>query len=268
MTDFDPGRPPAEAQTDDHAFAAWAATAAGELLLQVRAGDLAGKQLKDAGDLASHELLMKLLAEHRPDDAILSEEEHRGTASAHDRHTADRVWIIDPLDGTREFSERPREDWAVHVALWERGALTAGAVALPAQGRVLSTAQPPAAPPAPEPGAPVRVLVSRTRPPAFLARLAERIELTLIPMGSAGAKGAAVITGDADAYLHSGGQYEWDSAAPVAVAQAAGLHTSRLDGSPLAYNQADPFLPDILICPAGLVAVLLDCLRAVDCSAV
>jgi 3'(2'), 5'-bisphosphate nucleotidase len=114
----------------------------------------------------------------------------------------------------------------------------------------------------------VRVLVSRTRPPAFLDRLAGRIELSLIPMGSAGAKAAAVITGDADAYLHSGGQYEWDSAAPVAVAQAAGLHTSRLDGSPLAYNQADPSLPDIIICLAGLADTLLDCLRAVDCSAV
>lgn len=250
--------------SDDDRIAAELADQAGRRLLELRADGGAADDLRKAGDRLSHDFLAAELAALRPGDAVLSEEGRDDPA----RLSASRVWIVDPLDGTREFGEPDRTDWAVHVALWERGALTAGAVALPAQGRVLSTAQPPAAPPAPEPGAPVRVLVSRTRPPAFLARLAERIELTLIPMGSAGAKGAAVITGDADAYLHSGGQYEWDSAAPVAVAQAAGLHTSRLDGSPLAYNQADPFLPDILICPAGLVAVLLDCLRAVDCSAV
>jgi 3'(2'), 5'-bisphosphate nucleotidase len=255
---------------DDHRLAHDLAAQAGELLLALRADGGDPAELRDAGDRRSHEFLASQLSQLRPGDAVLSEEGRDNPA----RLAADRVWIVDPLDGTREFGEPGRTDWAVHVALWERGALTAGAVALPAQGRVLSTAQPPAAPPAPpappapEPGTPVRVLVSRTRPPAFLERLAERIDLTLIPMGSAGAKAAAVITGDADAYLHSGGQYEWDSAAPVAVAQAAGLHTSRLDGSPLAYNQADPSLPDILICPAGLAAALLDCLRAVDCSAV
>jgi len=254
---------------DDHRLAHDLAAQAGELLLALRADGGDPGALRDAGDRRSHEFLASQLSELRPGDAVLSEEGRDNPA----RLAADRVWIVDPLDGTREFGEPGRTDWAVHVALWERGpqdagALTAGAVALPAQNRVLSTAQPPAAPPAPEPGAPVRVLVSRTRPPAFLDRLAERIELTLVPMGSAGAKAAAVITGGADAYLHSGGQYEWDSAAPVAVAQAAGLHTSRLDGSPLAYNQADPSLPDILICPAGLAATLLDCLRAVDCSAV
>ena len=259
---------------DDHRLAHDLAAQAGELLLALRADGGDPRELRDAGDRRSHEFLASQLSQLRPGDAVLSEEGLDNPA----RLTADRVWIVDPLDGTREFGEPDRTDWAVHVALWERGAqtagalaagaLAAGAVALPAQGRVLSTAQPPATPPAPEPGQPVRVLVSRTRPPAFLDRLAERIELTLIPMGSAGAKAAAVITGAADAYLHSGGQYEWDSAAPVAVAQAAGLHTSRLDGSPLAYNQADPSLPDILICPAGLAGTLLDCLRAVDCSAV
>ena len=254
---------------DDHRLAHDLAAQAGELLLALRADGGDPVALRDAGDRRSHEFLASQLSELRPGDAVLSEEGLDNPA----RLTADRVWIVDPLDGTREFGEPGRTDWAVHVALWERsalesGALAAGAVALPAQDRVLSTAQPPATPPAPEPGAPIRVLVSRTRPPAFLDRLAERITLELIPMGSAGAKAAAVITGDADAYLHSGGQYEWDSAAPVAVAQAAGLHTSRLDGSALAYNQADPSLPDILICPAGLAATLLDCLRAVDCSAV
>ncbi|HEY4465582.1 MAG TPA: 3'(2'),5'-bisphosphate nucleotidase CysQ [Streptosporangiaceae bacterium] len=254
---------------DEHRLAHDLAAQSGELLLALRERGGDPRELRNAGDRRSHEFLASQLSQLRPGDAVLSEEGRDDPA----RLTADRVWIVDPLDGTREFGEPDRTDWAVHVALWERGAqtagaLAAGAVALPAQGRVLSTAQPPAAPPAPAPGAPVRVLVSRTRPPAFLDRLAERIELTLIPMGSAGAKAAAVITGDADAYLHSGGQYEWDSAAPVAVAQAAGLHTSRLDGSPLVYNQADPSLPDILICPVGLAGTLLDCLRAVDCSAV
>ena len=248
---------------DDHRLAHDLAAQAGELLLALRADGGDPGALRDAGDRRSHEFLASQLSELRPGDAVLSEEGRDNPA----RLAADRVWIVDPLDGTREFGEPGRTDWAVHVALWERGpqdagALTAGAVALPAQNRVLSTAQPPAAPPAPEPGAPVRVLVSRTRPPAFLDRLAERIELTLVPMGSAGAKAAAVITGGADAYLHSGGQYEWDSAAPVAVAQAAGLHASRLDGSVLRYNQRNPVLPDILICLAPLAGPLVEAIKA------
>jgi 3'(2'), 5'-bisphosphate nucleotidase len=253
--------------TDDHRLARDLARAAGRLLLALRAEGGEPAALRKAGDRKSHEFLAARLAELRPEDAVLSEEGRDDLA----RLRADRVWIVDPLDGTREFGESGRTDWAVHVALWERGELTAGAVALPAQGDiVLSTAEPLPAPPWPpaEPGRPVRVLVSRTRPPAFLGQLAEQIELTLIPLGSAGAKAAEVIRGDADAYVHSGGQYEWDSAAPVAVAQAAGLHASRLDGSKLAYNQADPSLPDILICPAGLAATLLDGLRVAGCSAI
>jgi len=249
--------------TDDDRLAADLAAEAGDLLLALRAGGGDADTLRKAGDQRSHELLAARLAALRPADAVLSEEGRDDPA----RLEASRVWIVDPLDGTREFGEPGRTDWAVHVALWERGTLTAGAVALPAQGRVLSTAEPPAASPPPAPGAPVRVVVSRTRPPAFLTPLATRVPLELIPLGSAGAKAAAVISGEADAYLHSGGQYEWDSAAPVAVAMAAGLHASRLDGSLLAYNQADPWLPDILICPEGLVATLLDGLRAVGSRA-
>jgi len=249
--------------TDDDRLARDLASEAGQLLLALRAGGGEPDVLRKAGDRQSHEFLAAQLSQQRPGDAVLSEEGRDDLA----RLAADRVWIVDPLDGTREFGEPGRTDWAVHVALWERGELTAGAVALPAQGTVLSTAEPPPAPPAMTPGRPVRVIVSRTRPPALLDRLARQIELTLIPMGSAGAKAAEVVRGTADAYVHSGGQYEWDSAAPVAVAQAAGLHASRLDGSKLAYNQADPSLPDILICPAGLAPTLLDGLRVAGCSA-
>jgi 3'(2'), 5'-bisphosphate nucleotidase len=259
VSDFDPGHPPAEAATDDHAFAAWAATVAGDLLLQVRGEGLQGKELKDAGDLASHELLMKLIAEHRPDDAILSEEEHRGTGSRHDRLTTDRVWIIDPLDGTREFSEPPREDWAVHVALWEKGDLVAGAVAQPGLATTFHTGAAPVVPPRSSDRP--RLVVSRTRPPAFVEALAEALGGELVPMGSAGAKVISVVRDVSDAYVHAGGQYEWDSAAPVAVARAAGLFTSRVDGSPLRYNQDDVLLPDLVVCRPELAEPILGFLR-------
>ncbi len=264
MTDFDPGRPPPGAATDDHEFAAWAATTAGELLLQVRDQGLEGKELKDAGDLAAHELLMELIAEHRPDDAILSEEEHRGTVSRHDRLATDRVWIIDPLDGTREFSEPPRDDWAVHVALWAAsasgGELVAGAVAQPGLGATFHTGAAPVVPP--RSSAKPRLVVSRTRPPAFVEALAEAIGGELVPMGSAGAKVMSVVRDVSDAYVHAGGQYEWDSAAPVVVARAAGLHTSRVDGSPLVYNQRDVLLPDLVVCRPELADPILDFIRA------
>jgi 3'(2'), 5'-bisphosphate nucleotidase len=261
---FDPGTPPAEALADDHLFAAWAATVAGELLLQVRGSGLEGKALKDAGDLASHELLMKIFAQHMPADAVLSEEEHRGTSGVHDRLSARRVWIIDPVDGTREYSEVPRDDWAVHVALWARsdsgaGELAAGAVAQPGLGVTFHTGQPPVVPArtAPRP----RIAVSRTRPPAFVEALAQEIGADLVPMGSAGAKVISVARDVTDAYVHAGGQYEWDSAAPVAVARAAGLFTSRIDGSPLAYNQPEVLLPDLVVCRPELAEPILDFVR-------
>ena len=253
IRDFDPGEPPAGA--DDHVFATWAATQAGQLLTQVRAQGLEGRELKDAGDLAAHELLMRLLAQHRPDDAVLSEEEHRGTSSVHDRLTSDRVWIIDPLDGTREFSEPPRDDWAVHVALWQDGDLVAGAVAQPGLGRTFNTGEPPVVPPAR--GDRPRIVASRTRPPAFVQALVEELGGELVPMGSAGAKVISVTRDVSDAYVHAGGQYEWDSAAPVAVARAAGLHTSRIDGSPLQYNQEDVLLPDLVVCRPELAEPIL-----------
>ncbi|BBU21816.1 3'(2'),5'-bisphosphate nucleotidase CysQ [Mycobacterium xenopi] len=236
----------------DHELAARLATQAGELLLAVR-NELAGApaaERKAAGDKRSHDFLMEALARARPEDAVLSEE---GDDDAL-RLGAERVWIVDPLDGTREFSEPGREDWAVHVALWESGELVAGAVALPAQGRTLAT---PHVAASPAHRGPPRVVVSRTRPPAIALQVRDQLAGTLVELGSAGAKVAAIIHGLADVYVHAGGQYEWDSAAPVAVARAAGLHTSRIDGSALVYNQPDPLLPDLLVCrPEHAEAVL------------
>ena len=244
---------------DDHQLAWQLAHEAGQRLLALRTGsEVAPEDLRDAGDRLSHEYLAAELARFRPGDAVLSEEGADDPA----RLAAQRVWIVDPLDGTREFGEPGRTDWAVHVALWQDGELTAGAVALPAEDRVLSTWRPePGRQPAHR-GEPLRLVVSRSRPPAFVARLAAGLGAVEVPMGSAGAKAAAVITGNADAYVHSGGQYEWDSAAPVAVALADGLHASRIDGSPLRYNQSDPTLPDILICPAELAPRLLGAIAA------
>ena len=228
----------------DHDVAARLATAAGELLLGVRAELAAASaaERKDAGDKRSHDSLMEALAAERPADAVLSEE----GADNPVRLTAERVWIVDPLDGTREFSELGRYDWAVHVALWQSGELVAGAVALPAQGITLVT--PTVSPPPATADKPPRIVVSRTRPPAIALAVRDALDGTMVEMGSAGAKVASVIQGLSDIYVHAGGQYEWDSAAPVAVARAAGLHTSRIDGSPLVYNQRDPRLPDLVVC--------------------
>ncbi|BBY34821.1 3'(2'),5'-bisphosphate nucleotidase CysQ [Mycolicibacter minnesotensis] len=228
---------------NDHQLAAQLATEAGRLLLRVREelADAGEAERKAAGDQRSHDFLMAALAAERPQDAVLSEE----GADNPVRLSAERVWIVDPLDGTREFSELGRDDWAVHVALWQSGELTAGAVALPARGTTLATPSV-SAPPAHD--AAPRIAVSRSRPPAIAEAVREQLNGVLVPMGSAGVKVAAVVQGIADVYVHAGGQYEWDSAAPVAVARAAGLHTSRIDGSPLIYNRPDPLLPDLVVC--------------------
>jgi 3'(2'), 5'-bisphosphate nucleotidase len=244
---------------DDHALAAWLATTAGLRLLEVREGGLIGRELKDAGDRAAHELLVALLAQHRPADAVLSEEGTDDSADKSFRLASHRVWIVDPLDGTREFSEPPREDWAVHVALWEDGELTAGAVAQPALGMTFHTGQPPVVPP--RTSARPRIAVSRTRPPAFVSALAAEIDAELVPMGSAGVKVISVVRDLTDAYVHAGGQYEWDNAAPVAVARSAGLFCSRVDGSELRYNQDDVSLPDLVVCRPELSDQILDFVR-------
>jgi 3'(2'), 5'-bisphosphate nucleotidase len=245
---------------DDHEFSVFAAEAAGARLLEVRQQGLEGRALKDAGDAAAQELLAGLLAEHRPGDHVLSEE----ASDDKSRLEADRVWIIDPLDGTREFSEPPRDDWAVHVALWERSAgeagdLTAGAVAQPALGETFDTGTP-AVVPERSSNRP-RIAVSRTRPPAFVQALAEDIDAELVPMGSAGVKVMSVVRDVADAYVHAGGQYQWDNAAPVVVARAAGLHCSRVDGSPLVYNADDTSLPDLIVCRPELAEQILEFVR-------
>jgi 3'(2'), 5'-bisphosphate nucleotidase len=226
----------------DAALARRLAAGAGELLSDLRReSGVTGRALADKGDQVSQDYLAGELAQHRPDDAVLSEE----AVDDPTRLISSRVWIIDPLDGTREYSEG-RHDWAVHVALWESDDLVVAAVALPGREVVLSTDAPPAVPEA-QPGA-LRVAVSRTRPPTEAQMLVERLDAELVPMGSAGYKVCAVLLGEADAYVHAGGQYEWDSAAPIAVARAAGLHTSRIDGSPMRYNQPDPTLPDLVVC--------------------
>jgi 3'(2'), 5'-bisphosphate nucleotidase len=298
---------------DDHALARDLAEQAGQRLLELRAHGGDPDVLRKAGDRLSHEFLTRELADRRPGDVVLSEEGADNPA----RLDARRVWIVDPLDGTREFGEPGRTDWAVHVALWERsgtsgpGDLTAGAVALPAQDKVLSTAAGErqqcsidaaittsmfhrGREGAPEggtglaggeggasgrpggdggvPGRPggeggasgrIRIVVSRTRAPQFVRDISDLIDAELVPLGSAGAKVAAVVDGEVDAYVHGGGFYEWDTAAPVAVARAAGFHASRIDSSALAYNQADLLMPDILVCRPAVAGVLLQAIREV-----
>jgi 3'(2'), 5'-bisphosphate nucleotidase len=243
----------------DSELAATLAEQAGQLLLELQASSgLAGKELGKRGDADSNELLLRELAAARPDDAVLSEESVDSPA----RLSADRVWIIDPLDGTREYGMPGRPDWAVHVALWERGAadpaITAAAVAQPALDTVYATHHPQL--PMPHDG--LVFLVSDSRPPDFAGPVAKRLGATLQPMGSAGAKAMAVLRGDADAYLHAGGQWEWDSAAPVGVVVGAGLHASRIDGSTLTYNAEHPYLPDLLICRSDMAQPLLDAIAA------
>jgi 3'(2'), 5'-bisphosphate nucleotidase len=238
---------------NDTAFARWLADQAADLLLALRGSVADPAALRAAGDKQAHDLIATSLARWRPGDAVLSEEGVRDDPA---RLDADRVWIVDPLDGTREFGEPGRTDWAVHIGLWSRVSsapfhLAAAAVALPAQGLVWGTDDPPS--PTPLGNRAPRLVVSRSRAPEFVTRLADTLGAELVPMGSAGAKIAAVIRGEADAYVHAGGQYEWDSAAPVAIARRAGLHAARLDGSPLRYNRPDPWLPDLVVCRPELV---------------
>ena len=251
-------------RADDHSVARELAVEAGRRLLELRARGGEPDLLRKAGDRLAHEFLTAELAARRPGDVVLSEEGADDPA----RLAAGRVWIVDPLDGTSEFGEPGRTDWAVHVALWEAGAaglttggLTAGAVALPAQARILSTAAPAGPPAGGEGDGPVRIVVSRSRAPRLVYGISDLIDAELVPLGSAGAKVAAVVYGDADAYVHAGGFYEWDTAAPVAVARAAGFHASRIDGSALAYNQADLRMPDILVCRPALAGALLQAIR-------
>lgn len=240
------------------------AAEAGEFLVALREeiGFSGYHDLGDAGDSRANTLILDRLREHRPGDAILSEE----AADDLSRIRADRVWIVDPVDGTREFSMPGRTDWAVHIALWQRtggpaGEITDAAVGLPALGEVYRT-DTVAAPPPRQPG-PIRIATSRNRPPTVVWWLRDILDVELVGIGSAGAKAMAVVRGDVDAYVHAGGQYEWDSAAPAGVVLAAGLHASRLDGSPLIYNRRDPYLPDFVMCRSELAETLLGAISSV-----
>ncbi len=252
----------------DAALAAVVAAEAGELLLAVREqiGFYDPYDLGDAGDKRANTLILDRLHSERPHDSVLSEEAVDDVS----RVDADRVWIVDPVDGTHEYSMPGRADWAVHIALWQRssvssgstgpGAITDAAVALPARGEVYRTDTVTAPPPRTD--GPIRITASAYRPPAVLWRLNEQLDIQLFRIGSAGAKAMAVVRGDVDAYVHAGGQWEWDSAAPAGVLWAAGMHASRLDGSPLVYNRRDPYLPDLLMCRAELADVLLEAMWA------
>jgi len=241
----------------DAELAAHLAEVAGRILLEVRgAGVFSGKALGKAGDQTANQFLVHAIREQRPDDGLLSEEEKDNF----ERLAHDQVWIVDPVDGTREYGEE-RTDWAVHVALAVNGTATHGAVALPGLGVVLRSDRPAPLPPA---NTPLRMVVSRTRPAKEAVAVAEALGAELLPMGSAGAKAMAVVRGEADIYLHTGGQFEWDSCAPVAVALAHGLHCSRVDGAPLVYNQSDTYMPDLLICRPELADTVLKSFAALD----
>ena len=239
-------------QTDAE-LAAALADAGGRIALAVRdSGLVAGNALGDAGDKVVNAFLVRALAAQRPEDGLLSEE----SKDTRERLTKRRVWIVDPVDGTREYGEA-RPDWAIHVGLAIDGVAAVGAVALPGLGLVLRSDRPQPLPPA---AARPRIVVSRSRPPAEAAAVAAALGADLVELGSAGAKAMAVVRGDAEIYLHSGGQHEWDNCAPVAVAAAHGLHASRIDGSPLVYNRPDTMLPDLLICRKELASRALEAL--------
>jgi 3'(2'), 5'-bisphosphate nucleotidase len=264
---------PAASDLTDAALAADLAVDAGLLLLAVReeVGFDYPWELGDAGDRRANSLILRRLRAERPGDAVLSEEAHDDLV----RLKSDRVWIIDPLDGTREFSTRGRDDWAVHIALWQRPVggviggssngrpqITDAAVSLPARGNIVYRSDTVTADSA-RVGIPdvIRIAVSATRPPAILYRIRQILDIELVRIGSAGAKAMALIDGVADAYVHAGGQWEWDSAAPAGVVLAAGMHASRLDGSPMLYNQMDPYLPDFVMCRSEVAPILLDAIR-------
>jgi len=262
----------AATRTPDQQLAVDLAIEAGRLLVDLRSSGPTGRELGDIGDRRANTLLLERLAAARPDDAVLSEEAADDLA----RVDADRVWIIDPVDGTREYGLGDRPDWAVHVALWERGGdpalsrLTAAAVGLPALGVVsgVDDDEVYAAPVGnggvdgggllpPRTGSRPRIVLSASRPPRFADAVAEAVGGDLVPLGSAGAKTAAVVRGEADAYIHAGGQYQWDSAAPAGVALARGFVAVRIDGTPLEYNVSDTYLPDLVVCRADLADAIL-----------
>ena len=244
------------AAIDDHALAARLADETGRLLLDLL-NDPAGPKgwgLEMAGDRQAHEFLVEELRRHRPGDAVLSEEGHDDRR----RLDAERVWILDPLDGSSDFGISGA--WSVHVALCQRGVPVAGAVAVPAWDTTFATD------PAPRPTmcrvGRRRVVVARSRGHIDGNRLS-RLGVEVLTMGSAGVKAMTVVRGEMDAYVHGGGLYEWDTCAPAAVAQAAGLHVCSADGSPLRFNNPRPHTPGLVICRPDFADELLEVLAPV-----
>lgn len=258
-------------QLTDVELARFVAQDVGRVLVEVQQRGLEGRELMDTGDQAGHQRALELLGQARPDDVIFSEEGQDPI----ERLSADRCWVVDPLDGTRSYGRTGEagKDWAVHIALWERGSespahLAAGAVAMPPHDSLWTTLDGPKAPAIPQNVSVKTIVRSRTRGPVWLSDVAEKLGVECIPRGSAGVKIMAVVTGQADAYVHSGGQWEWDSAAPAAIALHAGWHVSRLDGTPMAYNQQDPHLPDLLVCHPAHAADLLAAIEPFHCTGV
>jgi len=243
---------------DDHQLAGLAAQVTGEVLAELRREAFRDGwmiwEVRDEGDRRAHDRLVEELGSARPDDVVLSEE---GVDDAR-RLDAERVWIVDPLDGTVDYSSPYSDDYAVHVALVVNGVPTAAAVSLPALGRLYGTAT------SPRPADPLRdrpVVIASRAQAHWGQALAEELGGDAVTAGSAGVKAMAVVAGEADVYIHPTGLYEWDVCAPAAVARAAGLFVSGIDGSELEFNRARPVVPGLVVCRPELASAVLEALH-------
>lgn len=264
---------------EDAELARTVAQGAGQLLLELREsyGEIEpddkerANALRKEGDRASHEYIAAALSAARPDDAVLSEE----GADSDVRLSASRVWIVDPLDGTYEYGQN-RADFAVHIVLWNtegQARLEAGVVDLPAQGLTRSVLDlDPQLGELPT-NRPIRIVASRSRPPATLAQTVHHLSGSLseagithegvevVDVGSVGAKVNEILSGRAEAYIHDTGFYEWDVAAPLNVAHHYGLHAEHIDGQPVVFNQMPPYVNNLVVARADLHGFVMDALR-------
>ena len=249
---------------DDHLLAANLAESAGRMLVDCRSGAagqlLGGSSLAHEGDQRAHLHLLTRLQEARPDDAVLSEE---GADDAQ-RLDSSRLWVIDPLDGSRDYGFG-NDEWAVHVGLVEDGKIVAGAVALSALDLLFHTGEgegPACAVDENNPNRRPVIVTARSRVNAEGMLLAHELGADVFACGSAGVKAMLVVNGTADAYVHASPLYEWDVCAPAAVAQSAGLHVSDAAGDPLVFNQARPVVNSFLVCRPELVDDILSALSS------